>query len=151
MDRPFWLQLAVGVGVVGFVLSLAVHVAAWAGAEVPPVAFALHVGVFAAFAPVVFALKAWAEGLGHDLGASRGRWGLANDLFGLFSRWERLVFGALLAYTTANVFVALPSASDGPSVRLFSGHWMYFYAVSAMLARRLLAVGARAARGGRGR
>ena len=142
MPPPFLLRLAFWIGVAGLVASLGVHLAAVLGAPVPGAAMALHVGVFAAFLPVVFGMKDWVERRGDDLSDFRSQWGIQKALFGLVPGWQKVALGVLFAYATVNFLIgfagAMNDSSAGVDVRMFSGHWMVFYAVSAVFARVLL-------------
>ena len=54
--------------------------------------------------------------------------------------WQRVALAALFVYATVNALAAIADAPDaGFGVRLFSGHGMLFYLVSAVFGRRLLA------------
>ena len=138
MASPVLLRIAFWGGVVGFALSLAVHVAALTGHPPPGAAVALHVGVFVAFVPVIFALKCWVEERGYDF---RGQWAGPRELLRGIPGWQKLGLAVLFVYATVNFlvgFAAVVGAPDsGFSFRLFSGHWLLFYYVSAVFARRL--------------
>ena len=58
MATPVLLRVAFWVGLAGFVLGLAAHLATVTGYPPPGVAVGLRVGAIVALAPVVFALKA---------------------------------------------------------------------------------------------
>lgn len=142
MASPLLLRVAFWTGVVGFAASLAVHLATFTDYVPPGWAVALHVGVFVAFVPVVFAMKEWAERRGYDASSFGGQWALQRELLGLLSAREKVGLAALAAYTVVNFTVGFASVMAAPdagfSFRLFSGHWLLFYAVSAVFARRLL-------------
>lgn len=137
------LRVAFWIGLVGFALSLAVHLATFTNLGVPDAAVALHLGVFVAFVPVVFALKNWVEARGGDFSEWRSQWAAFKAVFAGIPRWQALGLVGLFVYTLVNFnleFARLVSGRDaGFSYRLFSGHWMVFYAISAVLARRFLA------------
>ena len=142
MANSVLLRIAFWVGIIGFVLSLATHIAALTGYPIPDAALGLHVGVFVAFVPVIFGLKAWVEERGYDFNDFRGQWAGLRELLGGTPGWEKLCLGALFVYAMVNFlvgFAAVVGAPDaGFSYRLFSGHWLFFYFISAVFARRLL-------------
>lgn len=142
MSNPLLLRVAFWIGVVGFVASLGVHLATFLGVPVPGIAMALHVGIFAAFLPVMFRLKDWVEQRGDDLSDFRSQWAIQKALLGLLPGWQKVALGVLFAYATVNFLIGFAAVTEDPSaggdVRMFSGHWMVFYAVSAVFARVLL-------------
>ena len=142
MASPLALRVAFWTGVAGFVASLAVHLATFTDGAPPGAAVALHIGVFVAFVPVVFAIKAWAEGRGYRADHLGGQWALLNELLGLIAGWERAALVLLAAYTAVNFGLGVAAVVDEPdagfSFRLFSGHWLFFYSVGAVFARRFL-------------
>ncbi len=102
---------------VGFLISLAVHLAALVGVEVPPQAFGLHVGIFIVWIPAVLASTV----ARHHSIQSRG-W---RDQFAGCPAWMRVVAYGLFAYAFLNIFGVVLGA--GSIARGFSGHWMVFY------------------------
>lgn len=142
MTRPFLLHLAFWVGVAGFVASLAVHLSPLVGADMPEAAMVLHVGVFVAFIPVVFAMKAWAEREGFAFDDVRGQWALNKALIGMIPMWQRVAFAGLIVYVMVVFVVGVLAAIEASTMEadpwLFSGHWLFFYAVSTVYARRFL-------------
>ena len=136
------LRAAFWVSVVGFVASLAVHVATFTELAVPDAALALHFGIFAAFLPPTLGLKAWAEREGHDFASFRGRWDTVKDFVRPISRWQWIACAGLFVYTNVNFLVGFAAMLDAPdagfSFRMSSGHWMLFYAFSAILTHRML-------------
>ncbi|MEP6506011.1 MAG: hypothetical protein ABJD97_21935 [Betaproteobacteria bacterium] len=138
------------VALIGFVLSLAVHVAAYAGIDVEtavPAVWLLHAGVFAVFLPFVLSSR---KVIGRR--APRGAWRE------VMPTWVMVVGALLLAYVVVNFFTAMrmlaggsPALVDGQYVlqnhgrfvstltlpeytaaralvvRMFSGHWLFFY------------------------
>ena len=142
MTNPVLLRISFWVGIVGFALSLAVHLVAVTGYPLPDAALGLHVGVFIAFVPVIFALKAWVEERGYDFNDFRGQWAGLRELLGGIPGWQKLGLGVLLVYAVVNFLVGFAAIVDTPdagfSYRLFSGHWLFFYFVSAVFAQRLI-------------
>ena len=130
------LRIAVWIGVAGFVLSVAVHGATFTRTGPPDGAMALHVGVFVAFLPPLLALMGWARDRGLDSPTVAAQWALQKELFGQSSTAEKLaVLGAFL-YAMVNFTVGFYGATGDPdTVRLFSGHWIAFYLISAVMAR----------------
>ncbi len=137
------IRAALWVAVVGLAASLAVHLVTFTAYAPPRAALALHLGVFATTLPVLFAAKAWAEERARDLGTIAGRWSIATALVRPVPTWQKVAFVVLAVYVSINFAVSLARLADGPGagleLRLFSGHWMLFYAFSAILACRLLA------------
>lgn len=91
---------------------------------------------------MIFAVKGWAEQRGVDFGDFRQQWAFQKELFGLLCGWQKLALAFLAVYTAVNFsvgFAAVMSSPDaGFSFRMFSGHWLFFYFVSAVFAHRLL-------------
>ncbi|MEM1269314.1 MAG: hypothetical protein AAGI08_04615 [Bacteroidota bacterium] len=144
MANPVLLRIAFWVGVLGFVASLFVHLATFTDYAPPGAAVVLHVGIFVAFVPVVFAMKAWVEERGYDFSDFRSQWAFQKELFGLLPGWQKLALPVLMAYTAINFSVGVAAVTGDPdagsSFRLLSGHWLSFYFVSAVLARRFLSL-----------
>src|SRR4051812_26489515 len=96
--RPFaFLCLAAG----GFVLSLAVHLLAFAGIHFPGEDFAmlLHGGVFVVWFPAIITLRQSAPAV------PRG------DLWKLIAKaplWMRIAVGVLMVYAMVNFFISVP-------------------------------------------
>lgn len=115
----------------GFLCSVLVHIAALVG-FVPPggnAVFALHVGIFVVWFPVVFLAMRISQG-------QRGFKSWVPLLSGC-PVWFRGLLLALFAYTFLNFFLAFngevghQQQSDAlapATLRGFSGHWMLFYA-----------------------
>ena len=144
MLPPALLRVSLGVGIVGFLASLAVHVATLVGAAVSEAAFVLHAGVFVAFVPVVFGLVGLAKRRGIG---PRDRMATLAFLVGLLRAlptWQKVVLAVLFVYAGVNVGLAFGDGlgAGGSFLRGFSGHWLLFYAVSAVLAAALLREGA---------
>ena len=117
---------------VGFLLSLAVHVVSIAGIALPnraPV-FALHVGVFVVWVPVVIATIRIPRG-------SNRRESFENALSGA-PAWMSHGLQLLFLYALLNFALFALNAPEHPArastppslVRGFSGHWLLFYAAS---------------------
>jgi len=144
----------------GFLLSLVAHISALCGIDVQslvPSIWALHVGVFVVFIPMVFQLKERES---------------KNDPMALFRglpTWAGFTIALLMLYVVLNFFIAFGSSVEGTptirggsfvlaqkgklvreiseseyharkaaEVRGFSGHWLIFYFVplSHFLLRR---------------
>ncbi len=138
---------------IGFVLSLLVHLCALAGMDVAtavPAVFGLHVAMFAVFIPFVLSIN-----------KRFGRRARLSELAQLLPRWVRVLMFLLFAYVIVNFFLFLAATGGGsPSqqengqfilqyqgklirvltaqeytafkaneVRGFSGHWLLFYFV----------------------
>ena len=135
---------------VGFVLSLAVHISALSGIDVSahlPFVWLLHVGIFVVFVPFVLSSRKY-------LGTKP----TFSEVRAAFPGWAIAVFIAIFAYALVNflIFMAAteggsPSIRDGKYVldshgkvirelteaeyfsfkanelRGFSGHWLVFY------------------------
>ena len=136
--------MAFWVGVVGFVASLAVHFATFTDYAPPGAVIVLHVGIFVAFVPVVFAVKTWAEGRDYDFSDFGSQWAFQKDLLSLIPGWQKVAVVLLMTYAAINFFLEVTpiveDANGGFSFRGFSGHWLFFYFVSAVFARRFLAI-----------
>ena len=143
MARPLVLRAVLWAAVLGLAASLAVHLLTFTAYAPPPAALALHLGVFVTVVPVLIAAKAWAEELAQNVGTIAGRLGVAKALVDLIPTWQKVAFVLLALYVSVNFTVSLARLADAPGAgsefRLFSGHWMLFYALSAILAQRLSA------------
>ena len=141
--KPALLRVVVAVALVGFVASVAVHVLSFeeTGSPLGDGVFALHVGVFVVFAPVVLALVELGRQRGIGLADKQSQQRFLMDLARALPVWQKVALGAAFAYAMVNVALAfaggLDSASEVPMERMFSGHWMFFYLLSALLAGRL--------------
>jgi hypothetical protein len=134
-------------GMVGFTLSLIVHLFALAGVAVQqwfaPV-WLLHVGIFPLFFVFVFRLRRW---------RNRPWWRMPTvfgvrfkQLVGYVPRWLHFALPALMVYVLVNFVLATGFAqvlalqpmpahvhlSPAQLMRAFSGHWLIFYAVPAV-------------------
>ena len=143
----------------GFALSAAVHAAALFGVpvqDVIPFVLSLHVGIFIVLIPAIFAMRR-ATDKGDPFALLRG-----------MPRWTVGIFALLFVYAFTNFFAFTGASAGSPEIRdgqyvlmrkgkvirtitaqeyvqgrantlrVFSGHWMFFYAVSAavLLVRR---------------
>lgn len=136
----------------GFVLSLVVHIAALSGIDVAgkiPLVWSLHVGIFVAFIPFVLLSR-------KELGPKP----TFTQLKGIFPSWVGAICAVICAYALVNFLLFMlathggsPSIRDGKfilqdhgrlireitsgeyasfkanEVRGFSGHWLAFYFV----------------------
>ena len=154
------IRFVLGVlAVIGFVCSLAVHLAARRGVpvqDVTPLFWVLHLGIFVVFVPALIHLRRDSS-LSGPLSLFRG-----------FPPPVGLVLMALFIYALLNFFTAMSSLRTGTAgmrgdkfvfskgrvateitreqyqtaraveARLFSGHWLLFYAIpaAAFLCRR---------------
>ncbi len=134
----------------GFLLSLAVHVAALAGVDVSarvPTVWLLHAGIFVVFIPYVFSNSRREDRKSRDLLAALPRWArrAVIFLFGyMFINFAIFIFrasggnpamengkyllkshGRVIREITREEYTALRANI----VRGFSGHWMLFYFV----------------------
>jgi len=111
----------------GLILSLIVHVLGFFGVVLPikDAVFALHMGIFVIWIPVV------------ALNQGRGR----NDMFKQGPKWVQRALTCVFVYALASFIYFIATApskkerrsagkSAPPSVvRGFSGHWILFYSV----------------------
>ena len=108
----------------------------------------LHVGIFVAIFPVILAIRDWAtkEGFSVDRFDGFGRqWAMHRSVWNLLPLWQRIALGLLMAYVfvnfTTGFFTGMGTPEFDPlTTRMFSGHWLLFYAFSALFARRLLKI-----------
>lgn len=142
----FLLRLALLVGVLGSVASVAAHIATFGDADLPSAVMALHLGVFVAFIPVAIGLQTWFR---LDDSRPPTPFGEAIKLLAFVRElpsWQKWLLGLVTAYATANFaahFITLfgvASPGDRLLTRMFSGHWIAFYVLSAVFAHRLLAL-----------
>ena len=125
-------------------MSIGVHVLALSGAPLPQAVFALHLGVFVAFGPVVFAMVKSAHSGGYDLQDFRQQRAFYREFLGAVPRWQRVALYAAFAYflghfaySFAGFFLGWMDP-DVPPLRFFSAGWIAAYLGSAVLAKRLL-------------
>lgn len=149
-----WL---VAFGAAGFLVSLAIHIVTFTGADVTGLVqwmFPLSLGVVIVFAPAVLYLR--------KAGVTRsGMWKLLARALPL---WATVLLGVVFIYAVINFVVFFlgpaqkgqPTKTDGRyffnnhgnihettepeyrkycglNLRAFSGHWMIFYLASAMI------------------
>jgi len=129
-DVPSWLRaillpLAV-LSLLGFVLSVWIHLAAIMGHAPDTVFWALHIGIFVVFVPAVFVAQ---KRVGYA-----GRKDLWKVIFQGSPTWMLYLLYALFGYVFINFFwcmTQLPAQHHTGTTpgewRLFSGHWMVFY------------------------
>jgi hypothetical protein len=99
----------------GFLLSLAAHVAALAGVDVGkrvPWVWGLHVGVFVVFFPFVMSSR-------KLLGPRTSLWSVRT----LFPTWVRVIGAAVFVYALIN-FALFITATEGGSPRVRDGHFV---------------------------
>ena len=119
----------------GFVLSVAAHLASIAGVSIPggQMIWLLHVGIFVVWFPTVFIASRIMRG--------ERRQDLWKVMLSGCPAWMRLAAKVLLAYIIVNFVYFIATSGRGghysgdppPSViRGFSGHWMLFYGVAFM-------------------
>jgi hypothetical protein len=123
---PFMLLAALG-----FILSVAAHLMALAGLEIPggEQVWALHLGIFVVWIPTVLvSIRATRNTSRKDY------W---KVVFSGCPAWMRTALYVLVAYALLNFFLfALRDGSQttgnqlSKEVRGFSGHWMVFYGVA---------------------
>lgn len=132
MDKTFRLLLApfIGLAAIGFILSVAAHLAAVAGSPIPfgKAVWGLHIGIFVVWLPTVLV------GTRLTRGANRkDYWKIA--LAGC-PKWMRTALYLLFGYALLNFVLFLATTASHPQpkgsappevVRGFSGHWMVFY------------------------
>jgi hypothetical protein len=140
--HPRWQWTLPGaLGLLGFTLSLLVHVLSYEGiaaTERVPAAWALHVGIFPLFFVLVYRFRRWA-------GTSRWQWWRqpgARELLRYFPGWVRVAVPLLFAYAMVNFLLAtgVQPAANGSgttltpvaTARAFSGHWLIFYLLPAL-------------------
>ena len=132
MDRTFRLILLpfLALALLGFVLSVAAHLAAVAGSPIPfgKGVWILHIGIFVVWLPTVLVAYRMTRGANR-----KDFWKIA--LVGC-PKWMRTALYIVFGYAILNFvfFIAtVPSRpqlqGDAPPqvVRGFSGHWMIFY------------------------
>lgn len=122
----------------GFIASLAAHIAGYAGIERPfginP--WPLHVGIFVVWFPAVLASMK----LSKDF-PQKDMWKAA--LRGC-PKWMRYALYGLFGYAFLSFFAFFVSAGDGENeastVRGFSGHWLIFYFAAFAILRSYVSV-----------
>jgi len=117
----------------GFFASLLCHVLSWlpGAPPVPQAVFALHVGMFVVWIPlVIFATRS----------APDRRRGNLEHLLAVLPEGARIAVYGLFGYALLNFVYFLYSSRVYPrhhvpfqlELRGFSGHWMLFYGVAAI-------------------
>ena len=115
---------------IGFLLSLAAHIASILGLPVPGgnLVWSLHVGIFVVWFPAVL--------IGSRINRGRPGSELWKNVLSGAPTWMRYAGYALFAYAAANFIwffavtrsgAALEGDSAFSEIRLFSGHWLVFY------------------------
>lgn len=110
----------------GFILSVAAHLMALAGLEMPggEQVWALHVGIFVVWIPAVL--------VSIRVTRNTSRKDFWKVVFSGCPAWMRTAFYVLFAYALLNFFLFVfrdsrTGNSLSEEVRGFSGHWMIFY------------------------
>ncbi|MFT6634317.1 hypothetical protein [Alcanivorax sp.] len=122
----------------GFIASLAAHIAGYAGIERPfginP--WPLHVGIFVVWFPAVLASMKLSKGF-----PQKDMWKAA--LRGC-QKWMRHALYGLFGYAFLSFFAFFVLAGDGENeastVRGFSGHWLIFYFAAFAILRSYVSV-----------
>jgi hypothetical protein len=132
--RPF-LPLLIGISLLGLVISLWVHLGAVMGRQVAPEPFfwILHAGIFVVWFPAVL--------VATKLVGTTNRRDFWKAVLKGSPPWIRYMLYALLAYAVINFLFFMPqfsSKQNGPNSpaavwRIFSGHWMAFYAAASAI------------------
>lgn len=132
--------LAIPPGIL-FVLSLIVHTAAWMGVDVErqfPFVWGLHIGIFVMIVPMMIAMEITSV---DDKARLRGsRSGITSFVTGMAKRpvpdFVNVMFGGFFYYIVVNFMlnwlmgffgIGDGMSSPGFAMRMFSGHWMFFY------------------------
>jgi hypothetical protein len=123
----------------GFSVAAVVHFATYAGTSIEPanpLFFVLHLGLFPLFFLFVVRLRRWHGKQRFFKDSEPSHW---RQLLRYFPAWVIPAVAALFAYTFANFFLSIQHLPDHattltPSeslytVRAFSGHWLFFYAI----------------------
>jgi hypothetical protein len=123
----------------GLILSLAVHLLSFAGIQPGGNAmfFALHVGIFPLWLPVVFISMKLTGGMPRQNGWASGySWSSWNAIFSGCPSWMRYMTYFFWVYAIVNFVIFLVLAPTGKTIdgkppavawHGFSGHWMLFY------------------------
>jgi hypothetical protein len=132
VDKTFRLILSpfIVLSAVGFVLSVAAHLAAVAGSPIPfgKSVWALHIGIFVVWLPTVLVAYRLTRGASR-----KDFWKIA--LAGC-PKWMRTALYIVFGYAILNfiLFIATTAGQAHPKgdpppevIRGFSGHWMVFY------------------------
>lgn len=115
----------------GLLASAACHLAGWLWIDPPwgKSVFALHVGIFAVWIPLV---------INANRTMPKGNGGNLDHLLAELPVWARIGVGVLFVYAIAHFLLFMWQAGRYPKtevplalqVRGFSGHWMMFYAAA---------------------
>ena len=140
-----WLHPCRKLAALGFVLSAAAHVLALTGTPIPGgnLIMGLHVGIFVVWIPAMLASLPLMRGVG-----GRDFW---KVVLADCPPWMRRGLYGLFAYAILNFMIGFVSEAGHPkdpsgrissvTVRMFSGHWMMFYAAAfAILHSRIRAL-----------
>jgi len=132
VDKTFRLVLLpfIALAAVGFILSVAAHLAAIAGSPIPlgKAVWALHIGMFVVWLPTVLVAYRMTRGANR-----KDFWKIA--LVGC-PKWMRTALYVIFGYAILNfvLFMATTASRSQPKgdaprevIRGFSGHWMVFY------------------------
>ncbi|MBC3873382.1 zinc ribbon domain-containing protein [Undibacterium flavidum] len=117
---PFMVLAAIG-----FILSLAAHLASLTGIQVPggEAVWSLHMGIFVVWIPTVLISSRLTKNTNQ-----RDFW---KATLGGCPLWMRRALYGIFAYAIVNflyfMFVASRHEAAGSEIRGFSGHWMVFY------------------------
>ena len=144
MPGPALFRLSLAVGLLGFATSVAVHVLALLSVPLPGAVFGLHLGVFVAFGPVVFAMIKSAQAGGFDMQDFRQQRAFQREFIGAVPTWQRVAlyaafgyFVLYLAYFFVGAFLGRLEVDAAP-LPFFSAGWIAAYLASAVFARHLL-------------
>ncbi len=122
----------VALSVLGLVLSLAAHLGALLGLNVPPAAMALHVGIFIVWIPAVITANS-------SLTEKYERKDYWKVVLRGAPKWMQYMTFGFFIYALINFAIFLFIAPNNPSsvsgtspsaVRGASGHWMAFYSAA---------------------
>jgi hypothetical protein len=132
VDRTFRLILSpfIALAALGFVLSVAAHIAAITGSPIRfgNAVWALHVGIFIVWLPTVLVAYRLTRGASR-----KDFWKIA--MVGC-PKWMRTALYIIFGYAILNFVLFMATAPSHPPpqgdpppevVRGFSGHWMIFY------------------------
>jgi len=117
----FWIAI------IGWILGLIVHLLSFTG-YTSPIFWLLHIGIFFAWAPAIIALQ---KGAGNNI----------SDFFNYFKsisapKWLIIIAVVSFIYAFINFALFMESSTkdhDPDMFRGFSGHWMAFYGMAALI------------------
>jgi hypothetical protein len=147
LEKPFSPTLQVTFlslyGLVGFVLSLVIHLGSF-GAMVLPTSsvifFVMHLGIFPLFFAFVLRARVWQQSADSGWFSVRSSWP-SRELLAYIPWWAIILVIALFLYAFINFFLATGALSgrlaggelsEPQGARAFSGHWMLFYGLPAV-------------------